>query len=147
MQVHSLLFQRNLHLALQKFQQPPAKRIPKRRMRDHARALEEARGPHALRAIDDLVREDKVAWLDFLAEGADGGEGDDGTDAEGLEGGDVRAGGDAGGCDGVARPVPREKGDEGAAGQLGDCNWRARQSPWLQVRNIGPSEIRRTAGI
>ena len=63
-------------------------------MSDDLRALEEADGADALRAIDDLVRDDVVAGLDFFSEGADGGEGDYHAYTEGLESGDVGSYGD-----------------------------------------------------
>ena len=67
--------------------------------------VEEGRGTDAFGAIDDLGWEDEGSGGDVLAEGADGGEGEDGADAEGFEGGDVGAGGDGGGWEGVSWTV------------------------------------------
>ena len=47
--------------------QPPRERVPKRRMRNNACALEEADGPHTLRAVDDLRGQREVARGDLLA--------------------------------------------------------------------------------
>ena len=61
--------------------EPTAKRIAERSVRDDGRAFEEARGAHALRAIDDLRRQRERAGRDVLAQGADRAEGDDGAHA------------------------------------------------------------------
>ena len=65
--------------------QPPRERVPKRRMRNNACALEEADGPHTLRAVDDLRGQREVARGGLLAQRADCAGGDDGGYAEGLE--------------------------------------------------------------
>lgn len=57
---------------------------------DHA-AFEEGEGADAFCAVDDLVRHDKVARLDVLAQTADGGEGNNCAHAERAEGGNVGA--------------------------------------------------------
>lgn len=56
-------------------------RIAKGNMGDDA-ALEEGKGPHALRAIDDLVRHDEIPRLDLLLQGAHGREGDHRPDTD-----------------------------------------------------------------
>ena len=110
--------------------------VAERGMRDDGRALEEARGAHALGAVDDLVGEDEVARGELLAEGADGGEGEDGADAERFEGGDVRARGHGGGRDRVADAVPREEGDLGARGEGADGDGRAGVAPRLGAKIV-----------
>ena len=89
-------------------------------MGDHARPFEKADRSNALGAVDDLVREDEIARLDFFTEGAYGRKGDDGSDAEGFESGDVGSAWDGGGGDGVSWAVSGEKGDVRASGQGGD---------------------------
>ena len=74
-------------------------------------ALEEGEGAHALGPVDDLVRDDKVHRLDLLAQGADGGEGDDGAHADGAQGGDVGARVDLVRRDLVVDAVAGEEGD------------------------------------
>ena len=84
---------------------------------------EEGVWPHALGAIDDLVRDDKVAGGNVFLEGSDGGEGEDGADADGAEGGDVGEVGDEGGGDFVVGAVAGEEGDGGGGvggGEDGD---------------------------
>lgn len=98
--------------------------------------VEERGGAHALGAIDDLVGEHKVAWADILAEGADGGESEDGFDAEGFERGDVGARGDGGRGVGVMRSVSGEKGDVHAGGEACDCDWGAGMAPGLRWRGL-----------
>ena len=100
--------------ALEPLHQPAAERIAKSGVRDDGRALEEARGAHALGAIDDLRRQRERAWRDVLAEGADGAECEEGPDAEGFEGCYVRAGGDGRRAEGVSLSVTSEEGDSGA---------------------------------
>lgn len=53
-----------------------------------------------------------MPWGDLLAEGADGGEGDDGAYAEGFEGRDVGARGDGGRGMGMMFAMSSEEGDE-----------------------------------
>lgn len=52
------------------------KRIPKGDMCNHT-AFEVSPRPHALSPVNDLVRDNKIAWLDCLLETANSGEGDD----------------------------------------------------------------------
>lgn len=107
--------------------------VAERGVRDDARALEEARGAHALGAVDDLRREHKVARGDGLAQRADRGEREHRAHAEGLERGDVRAGGHGGGREGVSDAVPREEGDLCPRGQRADGDGRAGESPGLEA--------------
>ena len=74
-------------------------------------SLEERPRPDALGPIDDLVRHQKIPRPDFLLQAADGGESDDGADAEGAEGGDVGARGDLVGRELVVQAVAGEEGD------------------------------------
>ena len=128
---HTQPFQRAPHPPLQPLHQPSRERIPKRRVRNDARALEEARGPHPLRAVDDLRGQREVARGDLLAQRADRAEGDDGAYAEGLERCDARARGDGGGGEGVVLAVPGEEGDFSAGGERGDCYGGGGEAPGL----------------
>jgi hypothetical protein len=74
-------------------------------------ALEEGEGTDALCAIDDLVGDDKVHWLNLLLERADGGKGDDTANADVPQGGDVCAVGDLVGGKLVMQAVTGEEGD------------------------------------
>ena len=71
-----------------------AERVAERGVRDDARALEEGRRAHALRAVERLVGQREVARGDLLAQRADGGEREHRAHAERLQRGDVRAVGD-----------------------------------------------------
>lgn len=131
----SFLRSQNLpHAPLEPLDQSDAKRVPERSVRNDTGALEERSGAHALRAIYDLSGEDEVPRADLLAEGTDGGEGEDGADAERLEGGDVRAGGDRGGVDRVSDAVAREEGYLCAVGQGADRDRGAWETPGLYGR-------------
>lgn len=57
----------------------------------HNPVLEEGERADALGPVNDLVGNDEVHGLDLLAEGPDGGEGDDAADADGPQSGDVGA--------------------------------------------------------
>lgn len=75
--------------------------------------LEERERPHALGAINDLVRDDEISRLDLLLQTADGGEGNDAAHAEGAQSGDVGAVGHLVRCEAVVGAVAREEGDGG----------------------------------
>lgn len=100
-------------------------------MRHHVRSLKERRRSDPLGTIDDLGRNDEVSGSDLFAKRADGGEGDDGFDAEGGECCDVCACGDGGGADGVGGTVASEEGDFGTRGKGCDGYRGARKTPWL----------------
>lgn len=74
-------------------------------------ALEESPRAHALGAVNDLVRDDKVTGLDFLLQTADGGESNDAADANGAQGGDVGASGNLMRSDLVVQAVAAQEGD------------------------------------
>jgi hypothetical protein len=76
-------------------------------------ALEEGEGADALGAVDGLVGDDKIHGLDGLLQGTDGGEGDDGADANVTQGGNVGAVGDL---------VRRKLVVDTVAGQEGDVD-------------------------
>lgn len=63
-------------------------RIRKSNVADNT-TLEESKRPDTLCAIDNLVRDDKVHGLDLLLERSDGREGDDASDTEMAESGDI----------------------------------------------------------
>lgn len=60
-------------------------------------------------SVNDLVGDDNVARADLFLEAAYGREGDDGLDAEVLQGGNVGAGGDFGGRNRVVEAVAGEE--------------------------------------
>ena len=74
-------------------------------MRNNTRSFKKGRLPDPFGAIDNLIWQYEIARGDFLSEGADSGECDDGADANGFEGGDVGEGWDIGGRVGVGRAV------------------------------------------
>ena len=102
-------------------------------MCDDAGALEEAGGANALGAIDDRSGEDGVSRTNLLTKGADCGEGEDGTDAEGLKVSDVGSGRDGRGVDGVPDAVTCEESNLGAIGQRADSDGRAGEPPGLRL--------------
>lgn len=93
--------------------------------------LEEGEGAVALGAVDDLVGDDEVHGADLLAQGADGGEADDGAHAQGAQGGDVGAGGDLVRRELVVLAVAGQEGD-GDAAVLEDQDRRRRVAPGRQ---------------
>jgi hypothetical protein len=100
---------------------------------DHA-GFKEGERSNTLGAVDDLVRDNKVARFHGFLEGADGGKGDDGANAEGAEGGDVGAGRDFMRGELVVCPVAREEGDgdrsaSGGGGVFEDVDVGGRVAP------------------
>lgn len=83
-------------------------------MSDDGRAFEEARGAHALGAVDDLRRQCERAWWDILAEGADGAECKEGAHTEGFECRYVRTGGYRRRAECMPLSVTGEESDSGA---------------------------------
>lgn len=73
--------------------------------------LEESPRAHALGAVNDLVRDNKVAGLDLLLQTADGGESNDAADANGAQGGDIGASGNLMRGDLVVQAVAAQEGD------------------------------------
>jgi hypothetical protein len=84
--------------------------VAERDVCDHT-SLEESPGAHALGAIDDLVGNDEIAGLDFLLQATDGREGDDGTDSNRAQSGDVGARWDLMRCNLVVSTVSAEESD------------------------------------
>lgn len=74
-------------------------------------SFEEGPWPDAFGPIDDLIRHDEIPRSDLLLQAADGGEGDDGADAERAEGGDVGARRDFVWGEFVVEAVSGEEGD------------------------------------
>lgn len=98
--------------------------------------LKEGRGADTLGAVNDLRGEDKVTGLEFLTEGSDGREGNDGFNTEGLEGRNVGTCGDLGGGQVVATAVAGQECNVETGGGLGDGNSIARLSPRLFVKAL-----------
>lgn len=73
--------------------------------------LEKCPWTEPLGAINDLVRNHKIAGLDVLPQATDGREGDDGTDTDGTQGGDIGAGGNLMGCQLVMQTVTTQECD------------------------------------
>jgi hypothetical protein len=73
--------------------------------------LEESPWTNTLSAVNDLVRNDKIAGLDLLLETANSGESNDATDTNGAQSGDVGAGGNLMGSDLVVGAVAAQEGD------------------------------------
>lgn len=108
-------------------------------------AWQEGGGAH-LGAVDDLVGDDDVARADLLTQRADGGEADDGPDAEVLERGNVGAGGDGRGRDVVVRAVASQERElDRAFGRVerSDRDGRGRRAPGLCERCGERGERRR----
>lgn len=93
--------------------------------------LEEGEGAVAFSAVDDLIRDDEVHGADLLAQGADGGEADDGAHAQGAQGSDVGAGGDLVRRELVVLAVAGQEG-HGDAAVLEDQDGRRRITPGRQ---------------
>ena len=85
-------------------------RVAKRHVGDDT-PLEERKRSDTLGTINDLVRDHKVAGLDLLLQAADGGEGNDGADANGTERGNVGAGRNLMRGDLVVHAMATEKSD------------------------------------
>ena len=102
-------------------------------MCDDASVLEEAGRTDPLGAIDNLGGEGKVAGGDFFTERANGAEGEDRTDADVFEGGNVGAGGYGGRRDGMVFTVASNKGDARPRGKGTNGNRRGWVSPRLIV--------------
>jgi hypothetical protein len=96
-------------------------------------AAEERVRANTLGAIDDLVRDDEVTGGDLLTEGANGREGDDSLDTDGLESGDVCSNGNFRRRYGVCWAVARNEGDEVARGEGGDGDRGRRLAPRLCI--------------
>lgn len=73
--------------------------------------LEESPRAHALGAINDLVRDDKVAGLDFLLQTANGGESDHAADTDGAQGCDISASGNLMRSNLMVQAVAAQEGD------------------------------------
>lgn len=109
-------------------------RVAEHRVDDNAVTAEEGVLADTLGAVDDLVRDDKVARSNLLAERADGRERDNGLDAEVLESGNVGAGGNLGRGDGVVGTVARDEGNLRAVGERRDGDGRRGLAPGLAER-------------
>lgn len=89
-------------------------------MADNA-ILKEGKWPDALGAIDNLVRDHKVHWLDLLLQRAHGGEGNDTSDTEMAESSDIGAVGNLVGRKLMIQAVTGEEGNvDAVVGEDGD---------------------------
>lgn len=77
-------------------------------------ALKEGEGPNAFGAIDDLIRDNEVHWLDFLLQRAHGREGDDAPHTQMPQGSNVGSVGDFVRRILVVQTVSGKKGNVGA---------------------------------
>lgn len=101
--------------------------------------LEEGERSDALGSVDNLVWDDEVAWLDLLLEGADCGEGDDTTDTNRAESGNVGAVWNFMWCNGMICSVAGKKSNDGVL-VLEDGDWGGWNTPWsvdVQAGNWG----------
>lgn len=89
MQPHALTRQ-TVPTSLDNLRETSVKGIGESNMTYHT-ALEKGKRPHALGAIDDLIRHNKVPRLDLLLQTADRGKRNDGPDTQTPQGGDVGA--------------------------------------------------------
>lgn len=64
--------------------------VSKADMSDNS-TLKEGERPDALRSVDNLVWDDKIAWLDFFLKGTDSRERNDAANTNGAKGGNVGA--------------------------------------------------------
>lgn len=90
--------------------------------------------PTDLGAVDDLVGDDDVSGADLFPQAADGREGDDGLNADALEGGNVGARGHVRRRDVVVRAMAREERERDRSfgrRERGDRDGRRRSSPGL----------------
>lgn len=101
--------------------------VSKADVADHT-TLEEGERANSLGAVDSLIGDDKVHRLDLLLEGADGGEGDDGANANVPQGGDVGTVGDLMGCVLMVNTVTGEEGNVSSVVSQ-DLNWRCGRAP------------------
>ncbi len=92
-------------------------------------ALEESEWTDALGAVDNLVWDDEVSWLNLLPEGTDSGECNDAADADGAESGNVGTVWNLMWCDGVVGSVTGDEGDDGLL-VLEDGDWGGWYAPW-----------------
>ena len=74
-------------------------------------ALEEGKRTNALCAVNDLVGDDKVHWLNLLLQRSNGGESDDGSNADVTQSSNVGAVGDLVGRKLVVDAMPRQEGN------------------------------------
>ncbi|KAK0935574.1 hypothetical protein LTR29_012887 [Friedmanniomyces endolithicus] len=96
--------------------------------------LEKSERSDPLRAVDNLVRDDKVAGFDLLLQATDCAESDDGADTEAAEGGDVGAVGDFVGRELMVQAVAGDEGDgdwfgAGGGGVVEDGDWGGGGAP------------------
>lgn len=123
---------------------PLVKGVCKGNVGNHS-LLEKCPWTESLGAINDLIRNHKIAGLDFLPQATDGREGDDGTDTDGTQGSDIGAGGNLMGCQLVVQTVTTQKCDcDSLAGALAlvvkDGDRRRGVTPRrrdIQRRNLG----------
>ena len=110
------------------------KRVSKRDVANDS-IFKEREWPDPLGAVDDGIRDHKVAGFDFLTETAHSAEGDDGAHADGAEGGDVGAGGYLMRGVLVVDSMPGEEGDWdwfacAGGGMFQDDDWGGGFAPW-----------------
>lgn len=84
---------------------------------------------NALGSVDNLVWDDKVAWLDLLLKGTDSRERNDAANTDGAKGGNVGAVWDLVWCNRVVSTVAGKEGNDGVL-VFEDGDWRRWSSPW-----------------
>jgi hypothetical protein len=113
--------------ALDNLSQPQVEWVSEADMANYA-ALEESKGPNALGAVDDLVRDDKVHWLDLLLQRTHGRKGNDAADTDMPQSSDVGPVGHFVRRVLVVQAVSGEKGNIGAVVRQ-DLDGRRRRTP------------------
>ena len=93
--------------------------------------IEERDWADAFGAVDDLSGQREVTWGDLLSQRAYGGEGENSTDAEGFQGGDVGARRDERRVDVVSTTMSSKESDFGTGWQGTDVDRCTRVTPWL----------------
>ena len=91
--------------------------------------LKEGEWSNALGSVDNLVWDDKVAWLDLLLKGTDSRERNDAANTNGAKGGNVGAVWDLVRCNRVVSAVTGKEGNDGVL-VLEDGDWRRWSTPW-----------------
>ena len=101
--------------------------VRKANVSDNA-TFKEGEWSNALGSVDNLVWNDKVAWLDLLLKGTDSRERNDAANTDGAKGGNVCAVWDLVWCNRVVSAVTGKKGNDGIL-VLEDGDWRRWSTP------------------
>lgn len=109
--------------------------VRKANVSDNA-AFKEGEWSNALGSVDNLVWDDKVAWLDLLLKGTDSRERNDAANTDRAEGGNIGAVWDLVWCNRMVSAVTGKKGNDGIL-VLEDSDWRRWSTPRRLYLQIG----------